>query len=236
MDVDNTCWTKSHFIPSVIDNLADKDTIKDKLTIDKKKLLVVEGPDAYWFSIWACREFGVEGIQVLDFGGIRQLRQYLKTLPLVTGYNDVGVETIVIARDAETDQNAAIASVKGALKDAGFAVPASPLEFTNGAPRTAYYLFSQSSETSTSPQPGTLEDLCLDTIDDPDVLGCVDRYLECLKAESRNTPRLHKSRLHAYLSGKDEFVGMKIGEAAKANAWNWNHDRLKQYKQLIMDM
>jgi hypothetical protein len=64
--------------------------------IDQPKLLLVEGTDAYFFFIWACQAFGVEGVQVVNFGGINDIGVFLKTIKEVPGYDKVS--TLVIAR------------------------------------------------------------------------------------------------------------------------------------------
>ena len=48
--------------------------------------------------------------------------------------------------------------------------------------------------------------------------------------------RLHKTKLHSYLAGKNDFVGLKIGEASKAGAWDWDHNSLYKVKAIITTM
>lgn len=79
------------------------------IEIKEKKIILTEGTDVYYFSIWAYQAFNVTGIQVLDFGGIKDLKKYLKALTLLPGYENI--ETILIARDAETDSSAAVNSI-----------------------------------------------------------------------------------------------------------------------------
>jgi|GEM_PF-2484457 len=45
--------------------------------IKKSKLLLAEGADALHFFIAACEAFGVDDVQVMDFGGIKDLTTYL---------------------------------------------------------------------------------------------------------------------------------------------------------------
>ena len=97
--------------------------------IIKSKLLLVEGADAKYFFFYALEAFGVDDVQVIDFGGIGELTKYLKTLPLLPRYEQV--TTIVIARDAETDPIAAVKNVKRSLKQAALPVPGNSFEFTN---------------------------------------------------------------------------------------------------------
>jgi len=200
--------------------------------IMKTKPLVVEGADALHFCISALEAYGVDDVQVMDFGGINNLKPYLKALPMLPGYENVS--TIVVARDAETNVATAITNVKSSLKQASLPIPENPFEFTGDNLRTAFMIFPGSVDQVLPP--GALEDLCLDIVKDGSTFDCVDAYLQCSQSSGREIKRQHKTKLHSYLSGKDDFVGMKIGEASKAGAWNWEHERLKQFKDIIVAM
>ncbi len=206
------------------------------IEIKEKKIILTEGIDVYYFSIWAYQAFKVTGIQVLDFGGIKDLKKYLKTLILLPGYENV--ETILIARDAETDSSAAVSSITTALREAALPVPEKPCEFVGNTPKVAYMVFPgfmESPDGNRTLSTGTLEDLCLEIVKDDPIFECVEQYVKCLQAKEP-VARLHKTKLHTYLAGKNSFVGLKIGEAAKAGAWDWNHSKLAPFRQLILKM
>ncbi|MDA8162833.1 MAG: hypothetical protein M0022_08040 [Desulfobacteraceae bacterium] len=206
---------------------------RDKtIRIEKAKLLLVEGADALHFFISALGAFGVDDVQVINFGGITELPKFLKTLSNLENYESV--TTIAVARDAETDTSSAIQSVKKSFKEVKLPVPGKPFEFAGDNPRTAFMLFPGSDGQDI--QSGTLEDLCLEIVKDTATFECVDQYIGCLKKNNQKIERLHKIKLHSYLAGKDEFTGLKIGEATKAGAWDWNHDRFKQFKNVIQAM
>jgi hypothetical protein len=204
--------------------------------IEKGKVILVEGADAYFFFMWAYQAFDVRDIQVIDFGGINDLGQYLKTFKELPGYEKAS--TILIGRDAEINPGGAVESIKTALKKNGFVVPERPFTFAEGKPCVAYMLFPgfESGSEGSSLLPGTLEDLCLSTTEGDLVHECVDLYVNCLKSKGITITKLHKTRLHAYLSGKQDFAGLKVGEAAKAGAWNWNHTNLNPFRTIIKAM
>ena len=113
-----------------------------------------------------------------------------------------------------------------------------PFAFTEGLPRIAYMLLPGFDlETGDrSVLKGTLEDLCLSTtISDP-IHACVNLYIDCLSSKGFFPIHPHKTRLHAYLSGKNELAGLKLGEAAKAGAWDWNHPALAPFREIIINM
>ncbi|MFH0812686.1 MAG: DUF3226 domain-containing protein [Pseudomonadota bacterium] len=201
--------------------------------IKERKIILAEGADAYYFSIWAYQAFGVRGVQVLNFGGIDDLLPYLSTLKELSGFKQV--ESMVIARDAEQDADAAVKSIKTSLKKAGLPVPDKAFVFSNTVPRVAYMIFPGFLKKGALAD-GSLEHLCLETINDDAIMNCVDQFIDCLKFQNKKPKYPQKTKLHTYLAGKDAFVGLKIGEAAKAGAWDWNHSKMKPFKKIIMKM
>ncbi|MDY7009543.1 MAG: DUF3226 domain-containing protein, partial [Planctomycetota bacterium] len=127
----------------------------------------------------------------------------------------------------------AIASVKHALAKAELPVPNGPFEIAEGNPKTALVLFPGLDDSGNLIQTGTLEDLCLTTVENQPMLDCVDAFLSCCKDVGADMRHRHKMKLHTYLAGHDKFVGKKIGEAAQAGAWDWDHSRMKPFKQLL---
>lgn len=203
-----------------------------KIEIIKKKLLLVEGADAMYFFIQALQVFRVNDVQVMDFGGISDLTKYLKMLSNLPNYDFVTY--IVIVRDAEIDPLSAVSNIKNSFKQASLPIPGNPFEFTGDTIKTAFMIFPGLEDQNL--RSGTLEDLCLEIAKDGSTFDCVDAYLQCLQSSGQEIKRLHKTKLHSYLSGKNDFVGLKIGEAAKAGAWDWEHSRFKQFKDLIKTM
>jgi len=83
---------------------------------------------------------------------------------------------------------------------------------------------------------GTLEHLCLSTVEGDPLLECVDDYLECAKTKGERFPRAHKNKLYCFLSGKDDFIGSRIGLAFKAKVWPPDHLALEPFKRIIQQM
>lgn len=68
----------------------------------------------------------MDGIQVMDFGGINDLAKFIKTLTKIDKYDEV--TSIIVARDAEVDHKSAFNSVKSVLKNNNLSVPDSLFE------------------------------------------------------------------------------------------------------------
>lgn len=200
--------------------------------IREPNLLLTEGRDACFFCEHALKAYGLNGFQVFNFGGNSELAKGIETVRVTPGFEQTA-KTIVIIRDAENSASAAVASVQGALKKVGFSVPNKPFEIADGNPRTAFILFPGLNELGKLIPEGRLEDLCLATVENQPMLDCVDKFLSCCEGVDADMRRQHKMRLHAYLAGHDKFVGMKIGEAAQAGAWDWNHSIMKPFRELL---
>jgi len=209
--------------------------------ICKKYLLICEGADAMFFfihmlsSLDFCEDRRIaEEIQVMDFGGIKDLSKFLRLLKLREGFSNV--KSLLIIRDAESDAYGAISSIKNSLQVNGFSVPIEPLEWCDGTPKTAYALLPGLDKNYPN---GALEDLCCSLIDEANrenILNNIDDFLNVMKTTyGIDYPRIFKNRLHTYLSAKDEFVSFKIGEAAKAKAFNWKSEKLDDFRKLLFE-
>lgn len=205
--------------------------MKGPITINKTKLILAEGRDAECFLREACTKYrNEEDVQVIDFGGIGNLRYFLPMIKNLEKFDEV--EAIVIARDAERDAASAIQSIQSSLQNASLPVPPNAFFFQSGGKlKIAFVLFPGLDQ-----KEGTLEDLCLLTVGDDPIMECVDSFVGCVKEKGEPITRNHKHRLHCFISGKAEYVGLKIGEAARANAWNFEHIALEPFKKIIQSM
>lgn len=210
---------------------------QEKWQIDEEKLLLAEGVDVHRFLIYACRAYQRSDIQVISFGGNSELRTFLEVLKNLEGFSQV--KALVIARDAETNVTSAIESVKSALGNIELPIPSEPFQFQQeGNTKTAFMLFP-GLDGNNHCQTGTIEDLCLATISEDPLLNCVNAFLECAKQNQEGDEKLKhqwKSRLYAYLAGKDDHAGKKLSQAAKNNVWNWEHDAMLPFQRIIQEM
>ncbi|MCD4830408.1 MAG: hypothetical protein K8R02_01210 [Anaerohalosphaeraceae bacterium] len=200
-------------------------------SITRKKLLLAEGKDDYHFFCHACDFYrNDENVQVMDFKGNDKLSSYLSNLINMDGFEEV--DTIVIARDAETDAEAATRSIRHSMGQTNMPVPEKPFEYAqNSKMKTAFIIFPGPEKPK-----GTLEDLCLLTVKDDPLMKCVDDYLKCAKAKGEQLSHIHKNKLHCFLAGKNDYAGQPIGLAFKAKVWSPDHHVLKPFKKIIMEM
>jgi len=179
-----------------------------------------------------------EDIQVMDFGGNSDLLEQLKVLKVTPGFDEI--KTLLIVRDAERDASSAVRQIRTALENNGFSAPDGPHRWVkdeeNNGIHIGFLLFPGCDE---APMAGTLEDLCAFILKEPappKLLEVVDRFLDQLKTErGRDFVHRFKTRLHTCLAVSDKYVGMKIGEAAKAGAFDWSDEKLTPLREFIQE-
>lgn len=212
-----------------------------RMEIIKKHLILCEGLDAKLFLIHFLNSADLkenvsfsEDIQVGDFGGNEDLPNYLGALRNMSGFDEV--ESIMIIRDAEKDAELAVQQIRSALFKNGLASPEHAGIWAGAEPRIGFLLFPTCEKEL---EPGTLEDLCLGILKEPEspvLLQDVDKFLDDLSQNyGRQFPHRFKTKLHTYFSVTDKFVSLKIGEAAKAGAFDWSNCKLNYLKRFILD-
>jgi len=206
--------------------------------IQKEYLILCEGRDAQEFLIAYLDSDAMKtmprlesDIQVIDYGGISDLTKTIQILMMMSNYSSV--KNIVILRDAEDDATAAIQSIQDSLRRNGLPVPKEPNQWVKGKPNIAYSLFP-AFDSLTS---GALEDLCVSIVAEENwnsMQNSIKEFLQIIKNNyGKKLPREFKNKLHTYFSATDEFVSLKIGEAAKAGAFDWNNVALNAMTKLL---
>ena len=204
--------------------------------IEKPFLILCEGVDALNFIICLLNSEAAkhknpklaEDIQVFDFGGITELDKYLSGLQLMEGYETV--KNIAIVRDAEKSAEGALESVKNSLRKAGLDSPDELMRWTSTRIQTGIALFPTLGK---EPENGAIEDLCLKLLNKTDkeiASVLVEEFLQSVeKKRDKKLAHRFKSKLHTVLSSSDEYVSLKIGEAAKAGAFSWDSEALDEF-------
>lgn len=181
--------------------------------ITEPAILLVEGKDDQGFFLQLFDRTGVGAIQIIRYGGTSELRDYLKTLPLLPGYERV--ERIGIIRDADESADNAFKSVCHALANADLPVPPGLAELSTGTPMVAAMIVPPGLST------GCLETLLWQTVEATEAATCATEYVDCAGVSTSGNKR-DKARVHAYVAVQKK-PGLKIGEAAKAKYWDLDH-------------
>ena len=198
-----------------------------QVSIKQPKLLVVEGADDKRLFNALLRHIGVSGIQVFKAGGKDNIRQTLRVITQSPGFS--AVSSIGVVRDADANAGSALQSVRDALRAANLPSPDAPLSLAGDDLRVAV-LIAPHGEPS-----GAIEDVCLESVAGDAAMGCVRDYLNCIKdsvAESEQPNNLPKAEAQAFLASR-ERSGLRLGEAASAGYWDFDHIAFEPFKRLL---
>ena len=198
-----------------------------QVSIEQAKLLVVEGVDDKRLFNALLRHIGVSGIQIVDAGGKDNIRQTLRVITQSPGFS--AVSSIGVVRDADANAGSALQSVQDALRAANLPSPDAPLSLVEGGIKVAVLIapYGKSS--------GAIEDVCLESVAGDTAMGCVQDYLNCIKnsvAESEQPNNLAKAEAQAFLASR-ERPGLRLGEAAEAGYWDFEHAAFEPFKRLL---
>ncbi|MDE0683429.1 MAG: hypothetical protein OXI63_10980 [Candidatus Poribacteria bacterium] len=178
--------------------------------------LLVEGNDQRNFFEAFIDHLSLENIQIQNFGGVNELRNFLPAF--VNMPNFQSVQSLGIVRDAETSAGSALQSIQSSLRNAELPVPDSPAKRTGISPAVTVLILPGDNRT------GMLETLLCESFMDTPVNHCIDDFFVCVE----NLPDVsiknpHKARAHAYLTTKPD-PHFSVGVAAKNDYWDLDHD------------
>ncbi|MCX7012288.1 MAG: hypothetical protein NTW86_06945 [Candidatus Sumerlaeota bacterium] len=197
--------------------------------ITKRKQLVVEGRDAYFFFQALLTHMGIDDAQIQDFGGISELGNFLRSFSFMPSFRRE-VQSVGIARDAESHTPSAFQSVQTALGKAGLPIPKSPNVAAQGDPRVSVFILPDCS------RPGMLESLCLASVESDNAMECVEQFCGCLERMSGaalGNPA--KARTHAFLASRPK-PDLLLGQAAQAGYWPWDSLVFEPLKRFLRDL
>ena len=168
----------------------------------------------------------LESIQIQNFGGVTQLREFLKGFVKMPDFSRV--TSIGLIRDAEEDAGRAFASVQGCLEDAKLHVPDRTGERVGEHPAVTVMVLPGDD------QAGMLETLLCETFRDEDVCTCIDTFFKCVEEVQREAVhRPFKAHVRAYLATRRD-PHLSIGVAAQRQGyWNLDHPALQPLCQFL---
>jgi len=203
----------------------------EPIPITESKQLVVEGKDAVVFFKALLREMDLAEIQLQNFGGINDLRGFLKGLRRRSGFAQM-VMSVGIVRDAECDPTSAFQSVCSALHGAELTVPSQIEKFEGSNPSVGILILPDAMT------PGMLETLCLRSVADDPAMPCVNGYFNCVEQRLPCTelPRImEKARVQAFLASRREPVSPSRWAAHKGY-WPWDSPAFDHIKQFLREL
>jgi len=197
-------------------------------TIDKDKLLYVEGDDDFYFILKFLDHLNIKNIDVRSYGGKDNLSNVLGLLKSLSGFEEQ-VKVIGILRDADSNGPSAFQSVCSALRNNCFAVPEREMTFTNSVPAIAVKILPNAADE------GKLETLLLKSVKNDPAMCCVNKFIECLKKNSIDFGDEEKTTVHAFLSTRKKPYKL-IGTAAQCRYWNFECVEFSELKKFLISI
>ena len=194
-------------------------------TIEEKKQLLVEGNDQRNFFEAFIKHLNRQNVQIQNFGGVNELRGFLRGFIKVPDFHSV--ESIGIVRDAETNADGAFQSVVTAIEAVGLPIPERADQKKTDYPRVSVLILPDGRS------PGMLETLLNRSFADDSVNGCIDVFFQCVNdLPNGQIQRPEKARTHAYLSTRPE-PQFSVGVAAKNNYWDLDHKEFEPIRSFL---
>jgi len=174
---------------------------------------------------------------VQNFGGVDELKRFLKGFVRSPGFKRVG--RIGIVRDAERrlDKGApaekkppaassAFQSVQSSLRAAGLPAPNRPGEETGTAPAVSVFVLPGGADD------GMLETLLCRTFAGTEMERCVNAFLQCAEESGSPIHRRDKSRAHAWLATRQD-PHVSVGVAAQKDYWDFDHEAFDGVRRFL---
>ena len=188
----------------------------ERKEIESAVQLLVEGNDQRNFFEAFISHLSITNVQIQNFGGVSQLRDFLEGLVSATGFRET-VQSLGIVRDAETSAVGAFQSVQSSLSTAALPVPDSPAERTGTSPAVTVLILPGDN------RQGMLETLLCESFADDPVEDCINDFFKCVESlPDVSIERSDKARAHAYLTTKPN-PHFSVGVAAKNDYWDLDH-------------
>ena len=190
------------------------DQSRDRIQVRRNRVLLVEGPeDARLLSALVQPP---TGIQILEMGGKDRLKEVLD-LVLQDARRIGGLQAIGVVRDADEEPLSAFQSVRDALQSKELNPPNQHGEYSE-SDRPAVGIFI----TPDGSSPGSLESLCVRSVQEAPEARCAEEYLQCV-AEVRlaewNTARRSKAFAYAYQAASAD-PGNRLSVGVAQGVWN----------------
>ena len=194
--------------------------------IEKPVQLLVEGKDQLNFFEAIIRRVNlVSELQVQDFGGVRELRGFLRALVDSPGFETVA--SLGIVRDAEEGAARAHQSVEDSLRHTGLPAPGDAGGRGVGPMVRTLILPGKGAEA------GMLETLLCRSVADMHVNDCIDEFFKCTDAlPGVDIRRPDKARAQAYLATQPE-PQVSVGVAAQKGYWPLDHDAFSEVRDFL---
>ncbi len=201
--------------------------------IESNNLLAVEGKDECNFFKALLKYLDIKHVQLVDIGGKDQFADKFDALYIGEGFKRI--KQLGFVRDAEEKPaQSAFQSICGILKKKELPTPDKPNQVTEKQGfKIGVYIMPDNKVA------GMLENLCLQTIKDEPINGCIQNYIECFQADQKEEEKKKyndpKARVQAYLASCSPIKN-SLGLGALKGYWNFEHQCFQDIKQFLKQL
>ncbi|MCS6919336.1 MAG: hypothetical protein NZM28_06165 [Fimbriimonadales bacterium] len=167
----------------------------------------------------------IDEVQIIEAQGKTRMPTRLRAIRAVEGFSKV--QAIGVLRDADDNPQGAFESIRNALRDAALPYPARAGEIAQGVPATGVFIAPSASET------GSLEDLCLQSLQHDKRMTCVRRFIQCVLKRQFSLHQLSKVQMMAFLAVQEREPCASLGIAAMRGAFDFTHPAFSSLKQFL---
>ena len=196
--------------------------------ISKEKLIITEGSDDLKFIELILNYLNITEIQIEEVGGKPNFKYGIPDIIRSTGFEKVRI--LAIFRDADENFSSAFVSIKNILsriEDYDLILPSEPNSFSNGTPRIGIFIFNKPGEEN-----GMLEDICLETVIDHPIMGCVEDFMNCVSENFVPPRNISKAKCLSFLAALS-ITYPKLSVAIEKKIWNLDSEVLNDLKSFL---
>jgi hypothetical protein len=206
-------------------------TLMKPITVEKTKLLLVEGTDDKDFFIVLLNQLQMResDIQIIPVNGKEKFIPLLQLISKVEGFS--ALTHLGLVRDADNNAQSAFDSLANSVKKVGLMPPTKGDTFRMDKTGVSVGIFIMPKKF----EEGMLEDLCLASVQESEVMPCINRLVECLKEtlpKEQQPKNFSKMKAHAFLAAMPEMVNT-IGLGARKGYWDFNAACMKDIKDFL---
>ncbi len=193
---------------------------KTKKQIKKNKLILVEGADDVQFFEAMLKYLQIEA-QVEQVGGKSGFSQIL---PLFINDPNFGsLSHLVLIRDADESASSAFQSLQNLSQKYGLQPPKKRNTFSENASLSIGIFIVGERGT----EKGMLENLCLQSVENHQVMPCVETFMKCLQSINHIPKNEAKARTLVFLASMHETTE-SIGIGALRGYWNFEAENMQE--------
>ena len=202
-------------------------------TITCKTLIIVEGKGDCTFLAALLRYMDIKVEGNIQFKVLEGEDKYRTAFPALL--NDPGFSQLTAyayIRDADKAEESALQSVQRLLKSNSQPCPERAGSFAiKDELKVGIFIMPGRGKS------GSIEDLCLESVQDHAIMPYVKEYMDKVKQTQQQKAPKHpsKAKVQAFLSGMPK-VCPHLGQAASQNIWNFNHEAFMPLRRFLCEL